>query len=498
MVYLLIAGKSAGRADAHWGLEKGMGIVKGLIKRSAAVLAVSTGLGACGGISEGGMFDSSFWDSGPLFMFSNDRAELGLAEMAKGNYTTAETHFKKALAKDGKDIHALLGLGVLYQNTGQLTKAREMYESILAIRPDQAKQFMIWKNLSTMPIAEIASVNLALLESGGVLESMGREPTGPQSMFNQPVAPGFQPPQGVQPAVSGAPANQAMLGRSTPARAGGPAARMGLPGVSPGLSPADVNIASRFRTIVALRDQGLITQGEFDTRRQANIGALLPLTSPPPAAGMDRSVPSPEQISGRLRAIGRGLEMRALTVSQHSAERSMILDALMPEAPVSVANPGMPPRGLMEAADAVRRLELLSSEGLITTDEYAQERLAIEGVMQPVQTAPRPAAGFAQPSSPAKLEGAKARPSGPQAAVHLASYRSRKAADRGWAQLRRAHKELLGGFDSEVTKVNLGPGKGIFYRLKAGPVENKTSASAICRKLKRRRQYCEPSFMNAG
>ena len=56
--------------------------------------------------------------------------------------------------------------------------------------------------------------------------------------------------------------------------------------------------------------------------------------------------------------------MRAITVGQHSAERTMILDALLPSAPVVVANPGAPPKGLMEAADAVRRLEKLKNDDL--------------------------------------------------------------------------------------------------------------------------------------
>ena len=203
---------------------------------------------------------------------------------------------------------------------------------------------------------------------------------------------------------------------------------------------ADANIVSRFKTMIALRDQGLITEEEYRTRRQANVGALVPLISPPPAAGLDRPFPTTEQVAGRLRAIGRALEMRAMTISQHASERSMILDALVPAAPVVVANPGIPPQGLMAAADAVRRLERLRTDGLINSDEYTKERAAIEGAMQP-KPPPRPkmvpsanAAG-----DPTKME---AKKTGPRPAVHLASYRTKKAADRGWAQLRRAHRAL--------------------------------------------------------
>ncbi len=464
--------------------------------RCAAVVAAAIGLGACGGVLQGDLFKDSFWASSPLKQ--NDEAELGLAEMAKGNYVTAEGHFQRALKANSRDVHALLGQGILYQTTGQTTRAREMYEAVLAIRPKESERMVIWNDVSTRPVSEIASVKLALLDSGGVLASMGRGPTGPQTGDERPANPAAPPP-----VVSGAPNGTAMLGRplATPASVATRAGPAAVAPAMPMLANGDANIVSRFKTMRALRDQSLITEDEFDARRRSNIGSLLPLTSPPPAAGLDRPVPTTGQISGRLRAIGRALEMRAMSVSQHTAERSMILDALMPGAPVVVANPGKPPEGLMEAADAVRRLEQLQDGGFISSDEYARERKAIERAMQPTPMASNEEVTVASTVkaatavSPAKAEG-KAK--GLLPAVHLASYRSRKRAERGWVQLRRAHREVLDNLESEITKVDLGPRKGIFYRLKAGPVADKAAAAEVCRKLKSRRQYCEPSFMDDG
>ncbi|MCH2327415.1 MAG: tetratricopeptide repeat protein, partial [Rhodospirillales bacterium] len=122
------------------------------------------------------MFRDSFWSASPLR--DNDLAELGIAELAKGNYVTAEGHFQQALKRNGKDIHALLGAGILYQNTGQLTKAREMYEAVLATRPDESKQFIVWSNISTRPASQIASVNLSLLDSGNVTSAMSSAAAG--------------------------------------------------------------------------------------------------------------------------------------------------------------------------------------------------------------------------------------------------------------------------------------------------------------------------------
>ena len=85
------------------------------IKRIASVVLVSVGLGACSFL-QGALFQDSFWASSPFK--ANDEAELGIANLAKGNYVAAEGNFQKALKRNPKDVHALLGSGILCQNTG--------------------------------------------------------------------------------------------------------------------------------------------------------------------------------------------------------------------------------------------------------------------------------------------------------------------------------------------------------------------------------------------
>ncbi len=460
------------------------GGVTGQIRRIGLVVLISAVLGACSFLQRN-LLDDSFWASSPFQV--NDEAELGIANLAKGNYVAAEGNFQKALKRNPKDVHALLGSGILYQNTGQLTKAREMYEAVLAIRPDESVQFVVWSNISTRPASQIASVNLSLLDSGDVPGALSGMPGGPSAM----AAPG----------VSAAPSTSAMLGRPPQFTAPMPRPAVPAPGAALPSVPfigkfagGDANVISRFATIRALRDQSLMTQQEFNSRRRANIGALLPLTAPPPSAGLDRPVPSTEQITGRLRAIGRALEMRAISVTQHAAERNMILDALMPSAPVVVANPKAPPRGLMAAADSVRRLEQLRDTGYIGSDEYTKERQAIEMSMQPKQPEIAPAQAMAQPAPAAHPAKPAMKSTGPNPAIHLASYRTRKSANRGWAQIKRAHGKLIGGLDHKIVKVNLGR-KGTYYRLKAGPFDSAKAAKSMCRKLKRRRQFCEATVM---
>ena len=454
-------------------------------------LCIAAGLLSGCAMFDNNIFEESFWASSPFKQ--NDQAELGLAELAKGNYVTAEGHFQRALKANSRDIHALLGAGILYQNTGQLVKAREMYEAVLALRPDDSEQFVVWNELNTRPASQVASVNLSLLETGGTANAA-------MSSMSSNVP------------VGAAPQGDVMLGRSSTEVASTPqmsspssmssSMRSESPSEIGGFQGADANVMSRFATLKALRDQGLITQDEYRQRRQSSIGALLPLTSPPPAAGLDRPVPTTEQISARLRAIGRALEMRAISVSQHAAERNMILDALMPSAPVMVAEPTAPPRGLMEGADAIRRLEKLRDAGYISGDEHTRERQAIELSVQ-AKPSPSQSASAAtstpqqqqKPEEAAKKEPAK--PAGPQPAVHLASYRSAKQAESGWVQIKRAHGNVLGSLDHEVSRVTLGS-KGTYYRLKAGPLPSVSEAKSLCRKLKQRRQFCDTTVMNDG
>lgn len=467
------------------------GIGTNTTRSGLALLLVAGLLGGCGVAQEGSVLSPSFWSMSPLNTTGqNDLADLGLAELAKGNHVAAENYFKKALKLNPKDVHALLGAGMLYQQTGQTTKAREMYEAVLALRPKETDKLV---SLAETPrsISEIANTGLGQIE--------GRPSTA---------APGMEPPPG---GISGAPSGSLMLGRAQDAASmpggvpGGPPVAQMRP-LGPGVadaaqrsspigakfSGADANVVSRFTTLRMLREQGLVTAEEYSARRQANIGALLPLTSPPPSAGLDRSVPPADQIVGRLRAIGRALEMRALTVAQHASERAMILDALLPSAPVVVANPGVPPKEMMAAADAVRRIEFLRDGGLVSAEEYARERKAVEIAMTPPTPEPLPKAAEEVPVATPAGPVARAAKGG-QAAVHLASYRSRQQADRGWQQIKRAHGEILGNLEPEVSEVNLGKGKGTYFRLKAGPIANKKTAADICGKLKQRRQYCEPA-----
>ncbi|MGF1641328.1 MAG: tetratricopeptide repeat protein [Rhodospirillales bacterium] len=446
----------------------------------AAILSAALAGGGCGMV-QSEVFEPGFWAGGPFG--DGDAAEWGLSALVKGDTAAAERHFDKALRADPRDVYALLGAALLFQDAGRTTKAREMYEAILALRPPDSVQAVVWSGTETRPIAAIARARLAAME------------TGDQATLWPEVAPA-----GAASAARPAPVSDRAEGVGG-AGAGVVAAPTGGGG--------EVNVVARFEILRLLREQGLVTPDEYAVRRQANIGALLPLSAPPPAVGLDRPVPPAHEIAGRLQAIGRALEMRAMTVGQHAAERSMIVEALLPATPAVTAPPAAPPRDLIEAADRIRRLEQLRAAGVISGEEYATERAAVAQSLAPP---PVPAAAAASPTAasagprrvgtpvvlgPARRASEAGAGAG-EAAVHVASYRSRLEADRGWAELRRAHPALFDGLDAEITRADLGPDRGIYFRLNVGPLADPAAAAALCRELRLHRLYCAPVRPEVG
>ena len=85
---------------------------------------------------------------------------------------------------------------------------------------------------------------------------------------------------------------------------------------------------------------------------------------------------------------------------------------------------------------------------------------------------------------------AKAKPSKPDYAIHLASYRKMKTVRKEWERLVKAHPEHLMGLRVRVSKVTLGSGRGTFLRLKAGPLPSRPFAKELCASLQKQGLYC--------
>ena len=71
-----------------------------------------------------------------------------------------------------------------------------------------------------------------------------------------------------------------------------------------------------------------------------------------------------------------------------------------------------------------------------------------------------------------------------------AAVRSRERANSEWTRLKRKHGDLLADYSLNVVRVDLGPTKGIFYRLRAGPIAWEDVAKSLCENLIKRKVGC--------
>ncbi|NQV21197.1 MAG: hypothetical protein HQ511_07260, partial [Rhodospirillales bacterium] len=82
---------------------------------------------------------------------------------------------------------------------------------------------------------------------------------------------------------------------------------------------------------------------------------------------------------------------------------------------------------------------------------------------------------------------------GPKTGMHLASYRSREAAEAGWNDIMAQHAGIIGSYTHAVSEVDLGGEGGVYFRLSALTDQEPAAASAVCAQLQQRDQYCAVS-----
>lgn len=85
--------------------------------------------------------------------------------------------------------------------------------------------------------------------------------------------------------------------------------------------------------------------------------------------------------------------------------------------------------------------------------------------------------------------------------IQLASLQSAPDAQAEWLRLKAEHPGLLGALDLVVVPVDLGPARGVFHRLQAGPLADENAARSVCTALRKAGQACmeiEPSADAAG
>jgi cell division septation protein DedD len=98
-----------------------------------------------------------------------------------------------------------------------------------------------------------------------------------------------------------------------------------------------------------------------------------------------------------------------------------------------------------------------------------------------LQAPPAPEPKPAQQQTAAVAPQAAAAPT--KYVVQVASKKNQTEALASFADIQQKYPNLLGSYRPMVQKADLGA-KGVWYRLRIGPIADKTSASKLCSQLK--------------
>lgn len=273
-------------------------------------------------------------------------------------------------------------------------------------------------------------------------------------------------------------------------------------------------MALRFLALKRLTEMGELPVDEAMARKDANLGALLPLTTEkPPATGLDRPIPPVAEFVNHYTDLGAGKGKG--DDHTRAAERGFMLDALLPKDPP--ARQRLAPPDLFSARKLLQRLGWLEDAGLVSPLERARETTAVENLMaggslpevlnppQPPEPPKPKKSGLGRgqrmaggvsgrleiiPSPPGVTAPRLAAGAKGPAGVHLLSMGSAAHGATAWDALKKEHPELA-ELGYKVLRTDLGD-LGVTYRLVAGPMDA-ALAEQLCTTLKPRGQTCTPT-----
>ncbi len=112
---------------------------------------------------------------------------------------------------------------------------------------------------------------------------------------------------------------------------------------------------------------------------------------------------------------------------------------------------------------------------------------------KPVAPSPMPAVTVNQdmmPKEPVPTKPAETTISSLAYQIQIAAVRTREQAESEWKRLKKLHGDVLAGYSLNIVRVDLGADKGIFFRLRAGPIAGEDVAQALCQNLTKRKVGC--------
>ncbi len=295
-------------------------------------------------------------------------ADLATVAYSQGDFAQAEEHFINALNENPHNAQALMVGALTYEQIGRPNRARAFYEDIVLYAGDQTS-VLGSKNMLPEKMTDIAKKRLKLIninQSKLVVEDRNGVKT-----FNISEEAAAQQGKSAM--------EEALFIREQKRAANNKAvSEADVKAVEVLFTDEEKNTISRFLILKELAESDMITKDEFLNARMSNIGGLLPLTNTPPASGVIQPIPAPDVILERIKALKEAVEARAITPREFSAERDLIIEAVLPPSPRQRLKPKAPAKDILSAAKDIRKLEVIYDLNLITSDEKAKEQKAIE------------------------------------------------------------------------------------------------------------------------
>ena len=316
-----------------------------------------------------------------------EEARLATVAYSQGNFSEAENHVINALNENPKNPQALIVGALVYEQLGRPNRARQYYEDLMIYGGNETT-VLGSKSGTPAKMTDVAKQRLRLInvkQSKLVIEDQNGV-----KIFNISTEAGkTQRRSAIEEAL--------FLREKKNIADNRPSSAEELKAVEVLFNDQEQNIISRFLILKELAEKDLVTKEEFLNARNTNIGGLLPLTHTPPAYGVDKSVPSPDLIIERINALKEAVESRAITPREFSAERDVIIEALLPPSPRRRLKPKAPSRDILGAAKDLRKLEILQDLQLITTKEKEKEKQAVEKYLGVNRSQPKSMATTAEP-----------------------------------------------------------------------------------------------------
>ena len=153
--------------------------------------------------------------------------------------------------------------------------------------------------------------------------------------------------------------------------------------------------------------------------------------------------------------------------------------ATLPEAPASAPTSAAPPTPAVAEAAPAEQPPVNPAPAVVETEPMAHSPATPEETRQPPDSQPMAEGAQAEPAQ--TLESMVAALSGDYL-IQIAALRSEDAAMNEWNRVSGRYPALLGSYRPLVVRADLGE-RSIFYRLRAGPLANRSDAEQLCTAL---------------